>query len=201
MPSLLSFFGHSRDCAQQNTNPNFYHPWRLQHSNEAKVTLRQTPPGLICVGTFLWSSQSCSGRLTTAELLKHSYWNKHRDHNWFGCTGSPLLCASFLQLWGYSSLWCMHFSLQFLLCFGGQSPWLWHTGSVALRQLDQGSNPCPLHWQADSYPLGHQESPNREINPLGLTGRCGYYLHVFGITYITTPWLTRCVFPWFRKIQ
>ena len=74
---------------------------------------------------------------------------------------------------------------------------MWHTGSVALRQLDQGSNPCPLHWQADSYPLGHQESPNREINPLGLTGRCGYYLHVFGITYITTPWLTRCVFPWF----
>ena len=24
---------------------------------------------------------------------------------------------------------------------------------------DQGSNPCPLNWQADSYPLGHQGSP------------------------------------------
>ena len=24
---------------------------------------------------------------------------------------------------------------------------------------DQGSNPCPLHWQADSYPLYHQGSP------------------------------------------
>ena len=23
---------------------------------------------------------------------------------------------------------------------------------------DQGLNPCPLHWQADSYPLDHQES-------------------------------------------
>jgi len=22
---------------------------------------------------------------------------------------------------------------------------------------DQGSNPYPLHWQADSYPLRHQE--------------------------------------------
>ena len=22
--------------------------------------------------------------------------------------------------------------------------------------LDQGANPCPLHWQADSYPLPHQ---------------------------------------------
>ena len=24
---------------------------------------------------------------------------------------------------------------------------------------DQGSNPCPLHWQADSQPLLHQGSP------------------------------------------
>ena len=26
---------------------------------------------------------------------------------------------------------------------------------------DQGSNPCPLHWQADSQPLRHQGSPMR----------------------------------------
>ena len=26
---------------------------------------------------------------------------------------------------------------------------------------DQGSNPCPLHWQADSQPLHHQGSPVR----------------------------------------
>ena len=25
--------------------------------------------------------------------------------------------------------------------------------------LDQGSNPCPLHWQADSLPLSHKGSP------------------------------------------
>ena len=24
---------------------------------------------------------------------------------------------------------------------------------------DQGSNPCPLHWEADSQPLHHQGSP------------------------------------------
>ena len=24
---------------------------------------------------------------------------------------------------------------------------------------DQGSNPCPLHWQTDSLPLSHQASP------------------------------------------
>ena len=26
---------------------------------------------------------------------------------------------------------------------------------------DQGSNPCPLHWQADSHPLRHQGSPKQ----------------------------------------
>ena len=32
--------------------------------------------------------------------------------------------------------------------------------SVACGILsDQGSNPCPLHWQADSQPLCHQGSP------------------------------------------
>ena len=28
---------------------------------------------------------------------------------------------------------------------------------------DQGSNPCPLHWQADSQPLHHQGSPLMKI--------------------------------------
>ena len=47
---------------------------------------------------------------------------------------------------------------------------LWHAGSVVVVHglscsaacgifLDQGSNPCPLHWQADSQPLHHQGSP------------------------------------------
>ena len=28
---------------------------------------------------------------------------------------------------------------------------------------DPGSNPCPLHWKADSSPLGHEEVPEIEI--------------------------------------
>ena len=60
---------------------------------------------------------------------------------------------------GYSSLRCAGFSLSWLLL-------LWSTGSrhagsvVVVHGLscsvacgifpDQGSNPCPLHWQADS---------------------------------------------------
>ena len=36
---------------------------------------------------------------------------------------------------------------------------------------DQGSNPCPLHWQADSQPLRHQGSPlaSFKIPSLSLT--------------------------------
>ena len=28
---------------------------------------------------------------------------------------------------------------------------------------DQGSNPCPLHWQADSQPLHHQGNPTCDL--------------------------------------
>ena len=37
--------------------------------------------------------------------------------------------------------------------------------SAACRILpDQGSNLCPLHWQADSQPLHHQGSPQKILN-------------------------------------
>ena len=37
---------------------------------------------------------------------------------------------------------------------------------------DQGSNPCPLHWRADSQPLHHQGSPTHvATEPL----KCGYF--------------------------
>ena len=68
---------------------------------------------------------------------------------------------------GHSSLRCAGLSLSW--------PLLWSTGSrragsvVVAHGLrcsaacgifpDQGSNQCPLHWQADSQPLRHQGSP------------------------------------------
>ena len=72
---------------------------------------------------------------------------------------------------GYSSFWCVGFSLRWLLLSWSTGSRhvgsvvvaceLWSTGSVVVvRRLscsvacgifpDQGSNPCPLHWQADS---------------------------------------------------
>ena len=69
---------------------------------------------------------------------------------------------------GHSSLRCAGLSLSRPL-------WLWSTGSRRAGSVvvahgpscsaacgifpDQGSNPCLLHWQADSQPPRHQGSP------------------------------------------
>ena len=58
-----------------------------------------------------------------------------------------------------------------LSCCGAQAPdaqaqQLWLTGPCsAARGIfpDQGSNPCALHWQADSQPLRHQGSPTANV--------------------------------------
>ena len=69
---------------------------------------------------------------------------------------------------GHSSLRCTGLSLSRPLLL--QSTGSRHAGSVVVAQgpscsvacgifPDQGSNPYPLHWQADSQPLRHQGSP------------------------------------------
>ena len=50
---------------------------------------------------------------------------------------------------------------------------------------DQGSNPCPLHWQADSQPLRHQGSPRCFVLQLFfLCSVCSYIMYFFCL-YIT----------------
>ena len=69
---------------------------------------------------------------------------------------------------GHSSLRCVGLSLSRPLLL--QSTGSRRAGSVIVAHGPscsaacgilpaQGSNPCPLHWQADSQPLRHQESP------------------------------------------
>ena len=69
---------------------------------------------------------------------------------------------------GCSSLWCAGFSLRCLLLLGPRALGAWASVVVAHRLScstacgifpDQGSNPCLLHWQADSQPPCHQGSP------------------------------------------
>ena len=74
---------------------------------------------------------------------------------------------------GHSSSQCVGLSLSRPLL-------LWSTGSRCAGSVivahgpscsvargifpDQGSNPCPLHWQADSQSLRHQGSPDLLFN-------------------------------------
>ena len=89
----------------------------------------------------------------------------------FGCVGSSFLCEGFLQLRQAGAT--LHRGARassllrpLLLRSTGSR----RAGSVVVAHgpsrsaacgilPDQGSNPCPLHWQADSQPLRHQGSP------------------------------------------
>ena len=74
---------------------------------------------------------------------------------------------------------------------------------------DQGSNPCPLHWQADSQPLRHQGSPilglliflNRCTQspfPLRFFNSVRLYLIIYILCKIfkfPSPWAS-CIWDW-----
>ena len=73
---------------------------------------------------------------------------------------------------GHSSSWCVGLSLSWPLLL--RSTGSRRAGSVIVAHgpscstacgilPDQGSNPCPLHWQADSQPLRHQGSPHEVL--------------------------------------
>ena len=81
---------------------------------------------------------------------------------------------------------CVGFSLQWLLFFW--STGCRHMGSVvAAHRLccstacgifpDQGSNPCPLHWQVNCLALDHQGSPEIiKLFTLGIIAICSHIL-------------------------
>ena len=88
----------------------------------------------------------------------------------FGCAGSSFLCEGFLQLRRAGAT--LHRGAQASHCRGLslRSTGSRRAGSIVVAHgpscsaacgifPDQGSNPCPLHWQADSQPLRHQGSP------------------------------------------
>ena len=89
----------------------------------------------------------------------------------YGCVGSSFLCEGFLLVVAsgdHSSSRCAGLSLSRSLLL--QSTGSRRAGSVIVVHgpscsvacgifPDQGSNPCPLRWQADSQPLRHLGSP------------------------------------------
>ena len=89
----------------------------------------------------------------------------------YGCVGSSFLCEGFLLVaasGGHSASRCTGLSLSWPLLL--RSTGSRRAGSAVVAHgpscsaacgilPDQGSNPCLLHWQADSQPLRHQGSP------------------------------------------
>ena len=54
---------------------------------------------------------------------------------------------------------------------------------------DQGSNPCPLHWQADSQPLRHQGSPTFAILIIICLGVGLFEFILFGTFCASCTWI------------
>ena len=89
----------------------------------------------------------------------------------YGCVGSSFLCEGFslvAAIGGHSSSRCVGLSLSWLVLLRSTGSRCAGSVIVAHRAScsaacgifpDQGSNPCPLHWEADSQPLRHQGSP------------------------------------------
>ena len=88
----------------------------------------------------------------------------------FGCVGSSFLCESFLQLWHAGATLHRGARTSHHRGLSLRSTGSRRAGSATVAHgpsrsaacgifPDQGSNPCPVHWQADSQPLRHQGSP------------------------------------------
>ena len=95
----------------------------------------------------------------------------------FGCAGSWLLHAGLLRLQRAGAALCCGARASpcggFSCCGAGAlEPGLSRcTCPVACGIFpDQGSNPCPLHWKADSLPLDHQGSPSKSSLAEGCPG-------------------------------
>ena len=142
----------------------------------------QTQPS--CQMFYTWERPYCSRDIQLAFLFFFFLINLFI----FGFVGSLLLRVGFLQLWraGTTLRCCTRASHCGGLSHCGARALgarasvvvarrLQSTGSVAVAHRpicsvacgilpDQGSNPCPLHWQADSQPLHHQGSPSFLFN-------------------------------------
>ena len=160
------FLRKSREKSEQNTQ------WDIEVSNNQSNRVRvtcfsqrfpapslETPLGDLAVLPTLGSWHLCI--FINSQLLLKPAWQVSVQ---FSSVAWLSLVAGNRR---YSSLQCMDCSMWWLLPL--QSKGCRHLDSVVVAHglsssktcaifLDQGSSWCPLHWQADSYPLYHQTS-------------------------------------------
>ena len=109
----------------------------------------------------------------------------------FGCAGYEwgLLCSCDERASHCGGFFCC--GAQALEGMGFScGTWLLSAGLIVAHGLscsracgilpDQGSNPCPLHWQADSLPLNHHGSPSAYVlfKSQVLISFFHYHLHI-----------------------
>ena len=146
--------------------------------NEAKPPAEmQGSQGTLAKRTVGWGPWALKGGALVTSLLFIIY---HFWLRWvFVAVGGLSLVAASRS---YSSLQCLASPCGGCSCCRARGSRLADFSSCGYRLScsvacgilpDQGSNPCPLNWQADSYPLDHQG------NPL-----------FFNINFF--PWLSRC---------
>ena len=122
-----------------------------------------------------------------------------------GCAGSSLLCRLFCSCGEQELLFFAVRRLLTVVIFlverwlwgtwasGAAVPGLWGTGSVVAAHglscsmacgilLDQGWNPCLLHWQVDSLPPSHQGSPL--LHSFSWLSNIPSYIYVFHVFFI-----------------
>ena len=103
----------------------------------------------------------------------------------YSCVGSSFLYEGFLQLRRVGATLhrgarASHYRGLLLQSTGSR-----RAGSVVVAHgpscseacgifPDQGSNPCPLHWQADSQPLHHQGSPTSSLDGMSMNPDCAF---------------------------
>ena len=144
----------SRGSQAPERRPSSCCAWAPRHVGSSQTTARTRVP---CIG------RQIPNHCTTREVPVYLFI--------YGCVGSSFLCEGFLylrQAGGHSSSRCVGPSLLWPLLL--HSTGSRRAGSVIVAHgpscsaacgilPDQGSNPCPIHRQADSQPLRHQGSP------------------------------------------
>ena len=146
--------------------------WTCQHSSEIVHPVPLSLQSCAVQWNFLqWWKRAPSSMVAIGSIWLWSPRNRPKELNfllnflsYLSWTALGLHCCT----WAFSSCstWASH-------CSGFSCCKAWApgcVGSVVVAHrlscpvacgifLEQGSNPCPLHWQADAKPLDHQGSP------------------------------------------
>ena len=135
--SCLNYRG--RHCSREFRSP--HRTTQIPLHNQPVLSWSYLIPTSFFKTSFLKTIDLCIFSCTEAVL-------PHRDFLWLQREGAMLGCCAWVSRCGGSSCW---------------ERGLWNTGSAVRAHglscftargifLDQGSNPCLLHWQVDSYP-------------------------------------------------